>query len=99
MDRLTLCSLFGILFNGEFFFINSSENSMASVEGVLPQVNGVVEGVAKETKDLARLCLVTGLTSILIALLGLLGADWDIQWHAVLLGGANPAHGCEQARG
>jgi hypothetical protein len=57
---------------------------MASVEHALSQKNVLVGGTAKGIKDLARLRLVTGSALILIALLGVLGADWDIQWHAVI---------------
>jgi hypothetical protein len=57
---------------------------MASVERALLQVDALVGGTAKAIKDLVRLRLVTGTTLILIALVGLLGADWDIQWHAVV---------------
>jgi hypothetical protein len=57
---------------------------MASVEGSLPQTNTMTGGAAKGIKDLANLRLVTGSTLILISLTGLLGADWDIQWHALI---------------
>lgn len=57
---------------------------MASVERSLPQTNTMAGGAAKGIKDLARLRLVTGSTLILISLVGLLGTDWDIQWHALI---------------
>ncbi len=57
---------------------------MASLERALPQATAVVGAPAKGSGDLARLRLVTGLSLILITMIGLLGADWDIQWHAVI---------------
>ena len=33
---------------------------------------------------LARLRLVTGLILLLVALVGVFGTDWDIQWHALV---------------
>lgn len=39
---------------------------------------------AKSVRDLARLRLITGLTLILVSLVGLFGGDWDIQWHALI---------------
>jgi hypothetical protein len=57
---------------------------MAQMSGSLPHANAIAGGVVKEIKDLACVRLVTGSTLILISLVGLLGADWDIQWHAVI---------------
>ncbi|MBO0783575.1 MAG: hypothetical protein J2P37_32595, partial [Ktedonobacteraceae bacterium] len=57
---------------------------MASVESALPQASVPDGGVVKGIKALVRLRLVTGLVLILIMLIGVLGADWDIQWHAVI---------------
>ena len=57
---------------------------MVNSTGSLPQANAMAGGDTKTLRDLARLRLVTGSTLILIALIGLLGADWDIQWHAVI---------------
>jgi hypothetical protein len=56
---------------------------MASREHALPQTNALA-GAARGISDLARLRLVTGLTLILSGLVGLLGFDWDIQWHTVI---------------
>ena len=57
---------------------------MASVENALPQVSAAAGEPARGVRDLALLRLVTGLILILVALAGLLGADWDIQWHTVV---------------
>lgn len=54
------------------------------VERALPQVNALAGETVRGVSDLARLRLVTGLTLILNGLVGLLGADWDIQWHSVI---------------
>jgi hypothetical protein len=54
------------------------------VERALPQANMLTREAAKGISDLARLRLVTGLTLILTGLVGLLGADWDIQWHTII---------------
>jgi hypothetical protein len=70
--------------NEKSFFINSKEDTMALIDGALPRANAIARGAAKGIKDLARLRLVTGSTLILVSLVGLLGADWDIQWHAVV---------------
>lgn len=39
---------------------------------------------AKSLKDVARLRLITGYVLIIVNLIGVLGADWDIQWHATI---------------
>lgn len=57
---------------------------MTHVGYSLSQANISASGVVKEIKDLARLRLVTGALLILVSLVGLLGTDWDIQWHAVI---------------
>lgn len=57
---------------------------MATVDSSLPQASVFAEGKAKGIKALARLRLVTGYILILVSLAGLLGGDWDIQWHAVV---------------
>lgn len=57
---------------------------MASIEHTLPSANVLAGATARGIGDLARLRLVTGLTFILGGLVGLLGFDWDIQWHAVI---------------
>ena len=57
---------------------------MASVERMLPWMRPIATGAPKGIKALVRLRIVTGFTLILIALMGVLGADWDIQWHAVI---------------
>ncbi|HLX41451.1 MAG TPA: hypothetical protein VKR42_13030 [Ktedonobacteraceae bacterium] len=54
---------------------------MANIAGALPNV--VVQTTRSE-KDLARLRLTTGFILILVSLNSVLGADWDIQWHAVI---------------
>lgn len=56
---------------------------MASMERALPQANALAGGT-REISDLARLRLVTGLILILVSLVGLLGLDWDIQWHSLI---------------
>jgi hypothetical protein len=55
---------------------------MAHVVSSLP--GAAAERVARSLRDLARLRLITGIVLILVSLVGLLGADWDIQWHAVV---------------
>jgi hypothetical protein len=54
---------------------------MAQIESALPQVRA---SVGDAVKNLGRLRLVTGSLLLVISLVGLLGADWDIQWHAVI---------------
>ena len=49
--------------------------SQANVSAALP---------ARGISDLTRLRLVAGLILLFIALVGLLGSDWDIQWHSVI---------------
>ena len=57
---------------------------MVQSQGSLAQAN-VMSGAAKKSlHDLVCLRLVTGFTLLLVSLAGLLGADWDIQWHAVI---------------
>jgi hypothetical protein len=72
------------IINEKIFFINKKENFMTSVEHALPPANAMVGAATKGIGNLARLRLVTGLSLILITVVGLLGADWDIQWHAVV---------------
>lgn len=55
---------------------------MANVASSLPDV--VAGQAAKSVRDLARLRLITGFVLMLVSLVGLFGADWDIQWHAVI---------------
>src|SRR5579884_3543626 len=65
-----------------FFSLIDKENAMANLASVLP-----VPAVGQSTtsvRDLARLRLSIGLGMLLISLVGLLGGDWDIQWHAVI---------------
>ena len=57
---------------------------MESLGRAFPQANVPAVSPGKGISDLARLRLVTGLILMLIALVGLLGFDWDIQWHAVI---------------
>ncbi|HLW01962.1 MAG TPA: hypothetical protein VKT82_25140 [Ktedonobacterales bacterium] len=57
---------------------------MTSLEQSLPQTHAISGGAVKGLKDLARLRLVTGSILLLVSLVGVLGADWDIQWHAVV---------------
>lgn len=57
---------------------------MASVEHTFPQTSALSGETARGISDLARLRLVTGWILILSALVGLLGFDWDIQWHTVI---------------
>src|SRR6266567_4267676 len=57
---------------------------MASVEHAFPPESALAGATARGINDLARLRLVVGSILILIALVGLLGTDWDIQWHAVI---------------
>src|SRR6266567_4525632 len=57
---------------------------MANMTGSLPPANAIVGGATKSIRDLAHLRLVTGLTLILVSLVGLFGGNWDIQWHAVI---------------
>ncbi|HEU5200209.1 MAG TPA: hypothetical protein VFU32_11260 [Ktedonobacterales bacterium] len=57
---------------------------MTQVEHSLPQANMLARGAVRGVSDLARLRLVTGSILILVSLAGLLGADWDIQWHATV---------------
>jgi hypothetical protein len=57
---------------------------MASVEHSLPRASALSGGSVKGISDLASLRLVTGYSLILVSLVGVLGADWDIQWHAVV---------------
>lgn len=57
---------------------------MTQIDRALPQTNVLVGGADKAITNLARLRLVTGSILILISLIGLLGADWDIQWHALI---------------
>ncbi len=57
---------------------------MASVRHALPNGHVITGEAVKGIKDLTRLRLVTGLILILNSLMGVLGADWDIQWHAVV---------------
>lgn len=57
---------------------------MASVSGSLLQANATAERTVKWIKALVRLRLATGIALICVSLVGLLGADWDIQWHAVI---------------
>jgi hypothetical protein len=57
---------------------------MASVERAFPQHNVLAGETARGISDLVRLRLVTGWIFILTALVGLLGFDWDIQWHAII---------------
>jgi len=57
---------------------------MESLGRAFPQVNVSAVSPAKGISDLTRLRLVTGLILVFIALVGLLGFDWDIQWHAVI---------------
>jgi hypothetical protein len=56
---------------------------MAYVECALPRTSMLVGGSVKEIKHLALLRLVTSSILLLTSLIGLLGADWDIQ-HAVV---------------
>lgn len=53
---------------------------MAQIERVFPQAGERIKSI----EDLARLRLVTGSVLLLVSLVGVLGADWDIQWHAVI---------------
>jgi hypothetical protein len=57
---------------------------LAQIQHALPQASMIASRAAKGIQDLARLRLVTGSILILVSLAGLLGADWDIQWHAVV---------------
>lgn len=57
---------------------------MAQIDYALPRADALAGGEGRAIKNLARLRLITGSTLILIALIGLLGADWDIQWHALI---------------
>ena len=57
---------------------------MANVTGSLPHTNALAGGVTQGIRDLARWRLVSGYTLILFSLVSLFGADWDIQWHALI---------------
>ncbi len=46
------------------------------------QISAMPGGADPRLALLARLRLVTGLILLLVALVGVLGTDWDIQWHA-----------------
>lgn len=57
---------------------------MESLGRALPRANVSAVSPARGISDLANLRLVTGMILLFIALVGLLGFDWDIQWHAVI---------------
>lgn len=57
---------------------------MASIEHALFGTEAMVGKEVRGIRDLARLRLGSGFLLTLIALVGLLGGDWDIQWHAVV---------------
>lgn len=57
---------------------------MAHIERVFPQAHPQPSAPVRGIEDLARLRLVTGAILLLVSLVGVLGADWDIQWHAVI---------------
>src|SRR6266568_5206810 len=68
--------------NKIYSLIVGSTNTMANMTGSLLRANAITG--EKSMRDLARLRLVTGSFLILVSLLGLVGANWDIQWHAVI---------------
>jgi hypothetical protein len=57
---------------------------MASVGHPLSPARAITDRATKGVKDLIRVRLATGFLLILASLVGLLGTDWDIQWHAVI---------------